>query len=328
MKKLIFFLFLTPLVFISFAAAAPKIILQQKVPKIPTAFLLFSDHPEVLYQNGLLFSAGIIPLRPVRLNYYHQDGKGQPERMLLVYLENLHSIPAVISYIKASPPSSDSIMETGHKATRQFLEKYSAKLQKIANIPPLHIKVLSKRILKQNQLDTGFIQIQELKGSPLLLVVESQKLNQPVQRTYVKQYSNDPHAKGGYTLPHLFFSAAYRIGDPEEIVSLGDLPLPNLLPGKPLKGCYGMIWEGRIQIFNPYSSTKTVSFWFEPRGGSATGTFFLNHKLFVFHYTAPYQEKMIETLRLKPESCKTIHFLSMPEGGSSYPVDFLIRGEN
>jgi hypothetical protein len=322
-KKILVLIFL-----LSSAPVGAKGIPPQITPKIPAVYLFFSDHPEVLHQNGLLFSAGIIPLKPIRLNYYHQNGRGEPERLLVVFLENFYSTPALASFTDSSPPPSSSIMETGHKATVLFLKKYSLKTEKIITIPPHHFAILSKQILKQEELGTGFIQIQELKGPPLALIVSSQKPYLPIQTKYIKQYSNDPHAKGGYVIPHLFFSAVYKIGDPEKNILLGDLPLPNLLPGKPLKGSYGMIWEGKILIFNPSAAAKNVSFWFEPRGGSATATFILNHKIFTFHYTPPYRKEILETLRINPDSWKSVHFLSMPEGGSSYPIDFIVGEKN
>jgi hypothetical protein len=298
----------------------------QPTPKIPGTFLLFSDHPEVVHYNGLLFSAGIIPFHPVRLNYYHQNAKEDPPRSFLIEAFNPSDKPAILHVIKAAGGPSMQIMETGHFATLLFLKRFKDNLGTIQLVPPHGMLVLSKQTAKGGELVTGFLQIMELHGKPLFLADIAQNPLAPLQEAYPYLTSKDTHARGAYLIPHIFFHAAYKVGKAPTIVRLGDFSFSNLNPGESLKGEYSTIWEGNVNVENPTHQQVRLPIFFVPRGGPATGTFFINHKWIEVGYTPPYKKVLLATIILKPYSQKNVHILSMPEGGSSYPI-WLVFGE-
>lgn len=297
----------------------------EKAPPFRDALLLFSNHPEVLRDDGLLFSAGMIFLRPVRLNYYHQNGAEEPPRFLTIRVDNKNDSPAFLHILEArSGPSKDE-MSTGHQASLVFLHRHFENLGRIEKILPNDTLILSRQMVGPGELVTGFLEVEELKGHPLAIAVFAEDPKRIVQRHKFLLESEDTHARGAYEMSKLNFRGAYRVGDPPSVIPLGDLPLRNLLPGSPLKGAYGMLWEGDLELENPYSTTESVPIYFQPRGGAATATFILNNIYKEIPVSKPYQNPMLLEFLIPPNSNKKIHVLTMPEGGSNYPV-YLILG--
>lgn len=308
------------------AVSVPVTLTDEAAPRVPGTFLLFSDHPEILTDTGLLFSAGIIKLQPVRLNYYHQNNPGDPvSRAVVIRVSNDNPAPALLHVIEAEAGPSPSIMATGHQATVLFLKRYQAGAGTLITIPANGQIVLSKQVAKGGDLVTGFLQIEELEGHPLQISVTSEAPDAPaVSEGAAPLTSEDTHAKGAYQIPRLHFFAGYVVGSKQEVIPMGDLPLENLTPGAPLKGTYGMLWEGTLKLVNPFPSEARIPVYFQPRGGSATATFLFDGDLKKIGYTAPYATVLLTTYNLPPKSERIIHFLSMPEGGSSYPICLLI----
>lgn len=295
----------------------------EKIPLPREMLLLFSNHPEILKENGVLFTAGLIFLRPVRLNYYHENGPGEAPRAITIRLDNKNGDPAVVHVLEArAAPGKDEIT-TGHQASALFLTRETARLGAILSIPPRSTVILSRQVAKGGELVTGFLELLVLKGHPLELAVLAEDPEKPLNGALLE--SPDPHARGAYEMTRLSFQTSFRAGDAPKNIVLGDLPLRNLLPGKPLKGSYGMIWEGEIEIFNPYSEEETVPIYFQPRGGAATATFFINDFFREVGPTRAFEKVLLAEVPVPPRSRRTVHVTTMPEGGSSYPI-FLSLG--
>jgi len=301
----------------------PLTVTSELLPNPKEAFLLFSDHPEILKQNGLLFSAGVIFLRPVRLNYYHENGPEEPPRAFVIRLDNTSEQEAIVHVLDACAGPGKDEVSIGHQASLMFLTRWLHHQGYIVTVPPKNHLILSRQIAKKGELVTGFLEVTELVGHPLQISVlaEDPKASEP---DAFQLESKDTHVRGAYEMPHLYLEASYRAGDDPTILPLGDLPLKSLLPGQPLKGAYGMLWEGNIRLINPYNSIETIPLYFQPRGGAASGTFILDDFFKEVGPTQAYQKVLLFKFTLPPHSKKMVHFITMPEGGSSYPIRLIL----
>lgn len=300
----------------------------EKISPSREPLLLFSNHPETLTENGLLFSAGMIFLRPVRLNYYHENGPGQPPRAVVIRIDNKNDEPALVHILEArSGPSKDEI-STGHKASLMFLQRHSKTLGRIETIPANDYLVISRQIANPGELVTGFIEAKELKGHPLQIAVFAEDPKEAMHKHDLLLESHDTHARGAYEMSRLVFNVRHQVGETPKIISLGDLPLKNLLPGQPLKGAYGMLWEGEIELHNPFTTVEKIPIYFQPRGGAASATFVINDFYKELAATKSYESPLLLEVNLSPKSTQYLHVLTMPEGGSSYPIQLIIGRTN
>lgn len=297
----------------------------ESLPKSSDTFLLFSDHPEKVKENGVLFSAGVIFLRPLRLNYYHLNADGEPPRAFTVRLENDNPAPALVRIMDVAVGPMKHEMAAGHEASLLFLKQNQSGLGSIITIPPHGVWDISRQAANGGDLVTGFVDVMELQGSPLQLGVFAEDPAAPWQYRHPLLTSHDTHARGAYEVSNLRFRAAYRVSDPPVIIPLGDLPLPNVLAGTPLKGSYGVLWNGDVMLENPFAEPRRVFFYFQPRGGSASAAFFLEGDLRQVSFVKAYDQVLLAHLDLPPHSRRDIRLESMPEGGSSYPVHLIVK---
>lgn len=298
-------------------------VISESVPKAPNAFLLFSDHPEKVRDNGVLFSAGVIFLRALRLNYYHLNADGEPPRAFSVRLENNNSAPAVVHLMHVAVGPEKQEMSAGHQASVLFLQQSRGGLGAVITIPPHGTWVISRQVANGGELVTGYAEVTELSGEPLQIGVFAEEPTAAWQFRHPLLESQDTHARGAYEISDLHFKVGYKAGESAVIVPLGDLPLPNLLQGAPLKGSYGVLWKGKLILENPFSESADVPISFQPRGGTASATFFMDDRMRQVSAKA-YQEVPIAKIDLAPHSRREISVESMPEGGSSYPIRFII----
>ena len=68
-------------------------------PRIHPGSLLVSDYPETLKENGVLFNADLAPDQASRFLYYHYNPPGQPDRRIVLRVDNPAPVPAVVQFI-------------------------------------------------------------------------------------------------------------------------------------------------------------------------------------------------------------------------------------
>ena len=131
------------------------------------------------------------------------------------------------------------------------------------------------------------------------------------------------HARGIYQVPDFYYDEEYTVGDPPTVLDIGKLPLPNLVEGEVLGGDYGVKQSASVTLVNPGVSDAQVGMWLEPRGGRATATFLIDGELTEVHATNPGTFAYVRSFVVPAHGYSRIDVVTMPEGGSSYPVDVL-----
>src|SRR6202790_156943 len=68
-------------------------------PPVRPTWLLVSDYPETLRENGILFTVDFIAIESELFLYYHYNPPNQPDRRILLKIENASSQPALLQFI-------------------------------------------------------------------------------------------------------------------------------------------------------------------------------------------------------------------------------------
>ena len=155
------------------------------------------------------------------------------------------------------------------------------------------------------------IVVQEAADSPV----------EPISDTLLS--SAVQHARGVYQVPDFTYDEEYTVGDPPTVLSIGKLPLPNLVQGQVLGGDYGVKQSATVTLVNDGDSAANVGMWLEPRGGRATATFLIDGALTEIHATDPGAFAHVRSFAVPAHGYQRIDVVTMPEGGSSYPVNVL-----
>lgn len=293
------------------------------LPRTTPRRLMVSDYPERLTADGVLFTATIDHTASQRFLYYHYNPGTEPARRILVKATNAAATPAVLQVIASLAGPGTNEMEVGHNATRTFLVRARRNEGTVLTIPPNATVNIVNQDLPPNSVVNGIMQLRELTGDPLNVTVVAQHADAPLDQSAdsaTELSGGAPHARGVYPVPEFFSSYTFYTDAPPLEIPIGQLPLPNLRQGEALAGDYGVQQSIRVTIVNTSKFGQAIALYANPRGGAATGTFIIDNTLVQAHRLTAFSHFKIWQETIAPGTYRTLQIVTMPEGGSSYPL--------
>jgi hypothetical protein len=294
-------------------------------PNVPPKFVLVSDFPETITENGTLFYADVNPESPARLLYYHYAAAGAPLRRVLVKVQNNGVESSLIQLTAGIGGPDPNVLMVGHESTKRFLRHEAAGEGEIFEVPPHATINIVDQLLPANSLVSGLMQARVVAGDGVRVAVVVQDATDspvgPISDTLLS--SAVRHARGVYDVPDFYYDEEYTVGDSPTVLNIGKLPLPNLVRGEVLGGDYGVKQSATVTLVNPDGADAKVGMWLEPRGGRATATFLIDGELTEVRATNAGVFTMVRSFQVPAHGYRRVNVVTMPEGGSSYPVNLL-----
>ena len=298
-------------------------------PQVPPRLTLVSDFPETITENGTLFYSDVTFDQPARLLYYHYAPANAPLRRVLVKVQNAGADSSLLEMISGIAGPNMDILGVGHESTRRFLTRDAAGEGEVFEVPPRATINVVDQLLPASNLVCGLMQMRVISGPGLRVAVVVQDADasptDPISDTLLS--SAVKHARGVYQVPEFFYDEWYTVGDAPTSLSIGKLPLPNLVQGEVLGGDYGVKQSADVNLLNPTNAPADVGLWFEPRGGRATGTLLINDDVVQLHPVDPMKPALVRRFTVPARSFMHVSIVTMPEGGSSYPVNLLFASD-
>lgn len=300
-------------------------------PRISPDRLLVSDFPEVLTENGVLFTADLRPEAPSRFLFYHYDPPSQPDRRIVLRAENESDEPALVQFIRGSGGPDPNEMEAGHDAAKQFLVRTIQNEGQIITIGANASLNLVEADLPHGSVSCALLQLRVLSGELVHLTLFAQDAsddpNAPITQTDLL-VGSQRHARGIYSVPEFHQSLEWAVDDPYLDLSIGHLPLPNSLQGEALSGDYGVLQSFVVNVENPSAQPQDIAIYENPRGGRATGTYLIDGVLVQSHQVPAFSRYKIRQYVVPARGFVRVTIETMPEGGSSYPLDLVFAPDD
>ncbi len=297
-------------------------------PRIRPRSLLVSDYPETLKANGILFTAELVARAAERFLYYHFNPPGQPDRRIVLKIQNASSQPALVQYISGIAGPGANEMEVGHLSTQRFLVREAQNEGTVVTIPGNATVSLMEEALPARTTASGLMQLHEIEGAPLHLTLVAQNATDPTDGpipTSALLVGDRPHARGVYNIPQFYFDYGYDADGPDLEIPIGQIPLPNLVQGQTLAGDYGVAQSVTVRMVNnDRHNARDIALYASPRGGRATGTFVIDRVLVQAHAMPPFGHFKLRQYTIAPGSFVRTEIVTMPEGGSSYPLRLIV----
>jgi hypothetical protein len=301
-------------------------------PPIPPKSLLVSDYPETLKENGTLFTADLGAKSAERFLYFHYNPAAQPDRRIVLKVQNPASQPALVQFIVGQGGPDANEMAVGHQATQRFLVRLAQNEGTVVLVPPNTTMTLCDQALPAKSVVSGLMQLHEIEGPGLHLALVAQNLDAPLDGpigTSDLLEGGHPHARGIYPIPEFFFDYSYDAEGPDLEIPIGQIPLPNLVRGQTLAGDYGVLQSVTIRMVNnDRRNSRDIALYASPRGGRATGSFVIDRVLVQAHGMAPYGHYKLRQYTIPPGSFVRTDIVTMPEGGSSYPLRLIVAPDD
>jgi hypothetical protein len=301
-------------------------------PPIRPQSLLVSDFPETLKENGILFTADLTAKNAERFLYYHYNPGTQPDRRIVLRAENSSSQPALVQFIAGQAGPEANEMEVGHLSTQRFLVHLAQNEGSVVTIPGNTTVSLMTQDLPARSVVSGLLQLHEIEGPPLHLTLVAQYRTDPIAGpvpTSALLDGDTPHARGIYPIPEFYFNYNYDAEGPDLEIPIGQIPLPNLVHGQTLAGDYGVLQSVTIRMVNnDRHNARQLALYASPRGGRATGTFVIDRVLVRAHAMAAFGHYKLRQYTIPPGSFVRTEIVTMPEGGSSYPLRLIVAPDD
>ncbi len=301
-------------------------------PPIRPQSLLVSDFPETLKENGILFTADLTAKGAERFLYYHYNPGTQPDRRIVLRAQNVSSQPALVQFIAGEAGPEANEMEVGHLSTQRFLVHLAQNEGSVVTIPGNTTVSLMTQDLPARSVVSGLLQLHEIEGPPLHLTLVAQNQTDPIDGpipTSALLDGDTPHARGIYPIPEFFFNYNYDAEGPDLEIPIGQIPLPNLVQGQTLAGDYGVLQSVTIRMVNnDRHNARQLALYASPRGGRATGTFVIDRVLVRAHAMAAFGHYKLRQYTIPPGSFVRTEIVTMPEGGSSYPLRLIVAPDD
>ena len=214
-------------------------------------------------------------------------------------------------------------MEVGHTSTKRFLVREARNEGSVLTIAPGATVNLVDHPLPPQNVVSAILQLRLVSGDPLDLALVAQDALAPTDQsidTTTLLAGGAPHARGVYPVPTFFFERTYDVDGADLDIPIGQLPLPNLREGEALSGDYGVEQSMSVVVVNMTRGPRSIALYANPRGGRATGTFLIDGTLVQAHALAAFSRYKIWQETINAGTFRRIRIVTMPEGGSSYPL--------
>ena len=303
----------------------------EAAPKIMPDSLLVSDYPERLESNGTLFTADLKREAPSRFLYFHFNPPGSPDRRLVLRANNPSAEPAVLQFVSGKGGPGPNELEVGHDSTRRFLTNEVLNQGQIITIPAHGYQNVDAQEMPANSVVSNLLQLRVLNGGTVHLTLIAQSATESPDESITTAdllSGGHPHARGVYNVPEFHYSALWRVTDPYLSLTIGQLPLANVLQGEALSGDYGVKQTFVIKVQNPMGAPQNIAIYESPRGGRATGTFLIDGVLVQSHQTPAFSRYKIRQYVVPGKGFVRIAIQTFPEAGSSYPLQLIVAPDD
>ena len=303
-------------------------------PFLP-GLLHYSDDPERINADGVLYRGTITDAQPIRLYDYHENGT--TPRRLVILLQSTSSAPSSVQTIERFSGPNPDVMTVGHAVTRDFMVnkvRDQGVIFELANDAPLFLH----DVLMQNRdgvaSSTDF---KLLSGGPVNFTVlaVSPGVNAMTLLDGPQLPGDGRNRHGVFSLSNYGNqSLAYAAGGPDATISIGDREptVPNAGPDQSGKdfGDYGVLFNFNLALSNPSATPQTIYLYESPRGGPARASFLLDNDAQPVEMgcatsarsaTDPPHRYLVRAFILAPGANETHVVRTMTDGGSNLPID-------
>jgi hypothetical protein len=296
--------------------------------------LMVSNNPEVVKEEGLLFSGKVSQGRSARLLFYHIN-PSKKKLNLMTYLNNptAGTLEVFVSEGLAGP--GEDGLWAGHVAAMRFIKNLRSQAGRVIKIAPFSSYFLSDQLFfgPQRKAATGIFRVRLLTGQECTVNIASLKGDKQKLASLerLKGDETDSRVCGIINNPNVDLYKNYYTEDKYLSIPIGTEPtLRTVEEGKFLAGNYGVLHRIHINISNRRMVPEEVSLYYSSSGGLSRGIFLIDGKIYETGLLDPQnkREEKLLTLMLNPKEKKDLAILTMPQAGAYYPNQLVVWGSN
>lgn len=326
-------------------------IVNQTLAMRPAVALLYSNNPEQIKKPQPLFAGRLSPLKPVRLDFHHQNVSGGA----LIFhadLVNETDAPAQVQMIAGIAAPGGDTVQVGRRAGAIFMRSLNETIGIVLDIPARTRVPLVTQRFADGLTVSGIVQLQQTGGEDGALALrvstdgDSQVLTTPLARALQAQTGANafaapaldlPEGDNGtaarlvvqsphvYGPPQIALNRTYAVGGSWTYVRVGHTEALKDASGKlTLFGNYGASYDIALTLSNPTADARNVGVYFAPEAGYAAGVFQVDGgAIQEFDPLLPPAEPELARALLAPGETRVVRVKTIPLNGSAYPASII-----
>lgn len=288
--------------------------------------LIVSNNPEAVSTVGIIFDRVFLENTPHRLFFHHRNGGEVPLTMKVnIFNEGPEPCEIFISGGSAGPDPVE--VQVGHVAALKYFYAVTRQTGWFLNLAPSKSFTVSSFDTKPGGVIAGIYDIWPIKGFLLRMKLYSALPgNSPIELTIPKKSNN--HPCGIFENPEITAEYTHLIGGKYTFITVGNEPfLKEVSDSSPDFGNYGVLYTIKIKIINPHAEKKQAKLYFVPRAGKSKAVVVIDGQVIDLPSGQHAEQIIIKSYTLEPGEEKLLELLTIPQGGSNYPVHFLILSD-
>lgn len=316
-----------------------KIVVDRLAMTPDPATLFYSDDPENVGANGVLFRAGqaVDTAHPARIYAYHAAAAAGRNIFLVLATTGKQSAVQLVGTTVGPAGDYNCV---GHEASRIFLERRHKGEGVTAVVRPgePYVVQLNARTMPAKTVVSGMYDLAVTAGDPVrVTVVSADAATNPLDLLDGPELPTDGHfRRGEYDLTKLEpLALEYYVGDTNgDSIPIGSNPteeaqkrgeLRALRAGAPvINGEYGVLRTVNVAVHNETEKPATVYLYMTPAEGADTVTaWFAGDGALteIARLTDPNAKTLVRTFTVPPATVQRTRFEFVADGASWYPLE-------
>ncbi len=285
--------------------------------------LLVSNTPERLSEPGILVDY-VLGNRPVSL-WYHHLNEGRTTLGLSLGLKNRSDRPVSVlfSWVKGGP-SVDAV-HAGHVVSRGVL--MGAVPRRRVTLMPGATYRFARHAIKVGQVSAGMFEVFAARPDAVQMTLtafgddypELNGLNTP----------EIPYRFGRFDESIRRVRVSFQPEDKIKEVEIGGEPyLRDAGAGITMLGNYGLVYDISLDLNNPENAVRKVRLWISPAGGVVRASLLIDGRMVetgLFSNRNQLKPQKVAEFLLKPRESRRVNIKTLPQPGSFYPINLVIR---
>ncbi len=305
-----------------------NVVAKPSAPMKPAEVLFLSNHPEKIFDEGLLYQRRASAAN-FRIMWHHRNDPEGPDRYLITQLTNPGPTARKMRMLWSSYGPSPDEIHVGHTAALTFAVDGMGGNSEIITLPPNGSRTIEIRRVKAGQTMSGLVYLCDVSGAsaPLEFSVFSSNGDGPLSNEPV--VSRDPGRTASGVFPaQVVTEETHTLGGPFTYVAYGGEPYVTDIGGEqPSYGNFGTYYRTRLMLHNPFESPRQAQLAFQSGGGAARGVLLVDGTLYDLPMGRPGDGVPVTTFDLAPGEVRQVDIELMPQAGSNYPIRLLVRSD-
>lgn len=289
----------------------------------PESLTMFSNNPEGLSRQQLLYRATLPARHSARLVYHHQN-QSAAALYQVARVVNSGSEAQLVHILPGTCEPDANTYWVGFASAEDFLGNTARNSGWVALIPAGGSALLARQRLAPGATSSGYFKLTSLGRGDLSL--ETLALA-PDSALPAGPWPGEAASACVFGPPYLEATATHTVGGDWTYLRLGaESPLCQLGSGARLWGCYGMTHDFDVTLANPAGSgLSTVYVILRGSAGEVKGQAIIDGRYCTTRLAPSGGEELLDTLTLQPGETRRLQISAIALNGGFYPASIILR---